>query len=155
MTGERGDLGLLSSEVQFWGVQSWAGGVGYRGAGSEGVGVQNTGVQTTSAGCGGAEHRGLGLGDAVYWVHGAGCRGARAGGAKHMGARLRVPKESPHADTIQGLPEAPMEKDVDSCQDGAKTVPSTGLGTEGTETQVRAGGQAWRGTRPVVAIPKS
>ncbi|KAM7035247.1 protein unc-93 homolog B1 [Acridotheres tristis] len=29
-----------------------------------------------------------------------------------------------------------MEKEVDGCQDGAKTVPSTGLGTEGTETQL-------------------
>ncbi|XP_066176804.1 protein unc-93 homolog B1 [Sylvia atricapilla] len=29
-----------------------------------------------------------------------------------------------------------MEKDIDSCQNGAKTVPSTGLGTEGTETQL-------------------
>ncbi|KAM4898473.1 protein unc-93 homolog B1 [Sylvia borin] len=29
-----------------------------------------------------------------------------------------------------------MEKDIDSCQNGAKTVPSAGLGTEGTETQL-------------------
>ncbi|NXS31511.1 UN93B protein, partial [Pomatostomus ruficeps] len=29
-----------------------------------------------------------------------------------------------------------MEKDFDCCQDGAKTVPSTGLSTEGTETQL-------------------
>uniref|UniRef100_A0A803VNJ4 Unc-93 homolog B1, TLR signaling regulator n=1 Tax=Ficedula albicollis TaxID=59894 RepID=A0A803VNJ4_FICAL len=29
-----------------------------------------------------------------------------------------------------------MEKDVDGCQDGAKTLPSTGLGTEGAETQL-------------------
>ncbi|XP_036239538.1 protein unc-93 homolog B1 isoform X2 [Molothrus ater] len=41
-----------------------------------------------------------------------------------------------HPDTIQGSPEALMEKDVDSCQDGAKIEPSTKLGTEGTETQL-------------------
>ncbi|NWU19148.1 UN93B protein, partial [Dyaphorophyia castanea] len=29
-----------------------------------------------------------------------------------------------------------MEKDLDCCQDGAKTVPSAGLSTEGTETQL-------------------
>ncbi|XP_072786793.1 protein unc-93 homolog B1 isoform X2 [Taeniopygia guttata] len=29
-----------------------------------------------------------------------------------------------------------MEKDIDGCQDGAKTVPSTRLGTEGTEAQL-------------------
>nr|XP_021411730.2 protein unc-93 homolog B1 [Lonchura striata domestica] len=39
-------------------------------------------------------------------------------------------------DTIQGPPEAPMEKDVDGCQDGAKTVPSARLSTEGTEAQL-------------------
>ncbi|XP_031968401.1 protein unc-93 homolog B1 isoform X1 [Corvus moneduloides] len=35
-----------------------------------------------------------------------------------------------------GPPEAAMEKDLDCCQDGAKTVPSAGLSTEGTETQL-------------------
>lgn len=78
-----------------------------------------------------------GLGVQSIWMQDLGCQ-----------------KGLSHPDTIQGLPEAPMEKDADSCQDGAKTVPSTGLGTEGTETQVRAGEQARGGTRPVVAIPK-
>ncbi|XP_023784331.1 protein unc-93 homolog B1 isoform X9 [Cyanistes caeruleus] len=41
-----------------------------------------------------------------------------------------------HPDIIQGAPEAPMEKDIDGCQDGAKTVPNARLGPEGTETQV-------------------
>ncbi|XP_058697041.1 protein unc-93 homolog B1 isoform X3 [Poecile atricapillus] len=41
-----------------------------------------------------------------------------------------------HPDTIQGPPEAPMEKDIDGCQDGAKTVPNARLGPEGTETQL-------------------
>lgn len=48
-----------------------------------------------------------------------------------------------------------MEKDIDSCQNGAKTVPSAGVSsTEGTETQVRPGGHPWGGTRPMVVIPK-
>lgn len=47
-----------------------------------------------------------------------------------------------------------MEKDIDGCQNGAKTVPSTGLGTEGTETQVRPGGHPRGGTRPMVFSPK-
>uniref|UniRef100_A0A8C0ZG77 Unc-93 homolog B1, TLR signaling regulator n=1 Tax=Cyanistes caeruleus TaxID=156563 RepID=A0A8C0ZG77_CYACU len=41
-----------------------------------------------------------------------------------------------HPDIIQGAPEAPMEKDIDGCQDGAKTVPNARLGPEGTETQL-------------------
>lgn len=52
---------------------------------------------------------------------------------------LGCQKSSPHPDTIHGPPEAPMEKDIDSCRNGAKTVPSAGMGTEGTETQVRPG----------------
>ncbi|RLV97277.1 hypothetical protein DV515_00011935 [Chloebia gouldiae] len=47
-----------------------------------------------------------------------------------------------------------MEKDVDGFQDGAKTVPSARLGTEGTETQVRRGGHPWERCRPMVAIPR-
>lgn len=68
---------------------------------------------------------------------------------------LGCQQDPPHPDTIQGPPEAPMEKDIDSCPNGAKTVPSAGLGTEGTETQVRPGEHPWQGgTRPMVVIPK-
>nr|XP_026654697.1 protein unc-93 homolog B1 isoform X5 [Zonotrichia albicollis] len=48
-----------------------------------------------------------------------------------------------HPDAIQGSPEALMEKDINGCQDGAKTEPSARLGTEGTETQVRPGEHPW------------
>ncbi|NXK98155.1 UN93B protein, partial [Formicarius rufipectus] len=36
-----------------------------------------------------------------------------------------------------------MEKDPSCCQEGAKMVPGAGLGTEGTETQVRLQGTSW------------
>ncbi|XP_041262149.1 protein unc-93 homolog B1 isoform X8 [Onychostruthus taczanowskii] len=49
---------------------------------------------------------------------------------------LRCQHGPSHPDTIQGPPKAPMEKDIDGCQDGAKTVPSAMLGTEGTDSQL-------------------
>ncbi|XP_041321111.1 protein unc-93 homolog B1 isoform X6 [Pyrgilauda ruficollis] len=63
----------------------------------------------------------------------------REGGSESSRAQYPLPRGTPrrqHPRRGLGPPEAPMEKDIDGCQDVAKTVPSAMLGTEGTDSQL-------------------
>lgn len=150
---------MLSPKVQFWAVQSWVEGTGFRGAGSQGsqgYGTQGCNHACMFWGCRAQRFRAWGCRAHGYTVPDVGVQGLGALGMRVQGLCVQVTgmqniwvqdlgcQQGPfHPDTIQGPPEALMEKDVDGCQDGAKTEPSARLGTEGTETQVRPGGHRW------------